>query len=140
MYCPGLRPGREPTSSLAAEWKQAAINVAYATSLNFTLRYSRYSCPDVGSIMNCRTGTEASQYSAYRSGRNPDTRMRLRGRPPAYPADSTSLAEGIEITSSRGIIAPSGRHILGIAIFFMGVGWTFRMIGSVFRPLDRRCF
>ena len=31
-----------------------------------------------------------------------------------------------------GIITSAGRHILGIAIFFVGVGWAFRMIRRIF--------
>lgn len=38
-----------------------------------------------------------------------------------------------------GVITLSGRHILGVAIFFMGMSGAFRVISGIFNPLDRSC-
>jgi hypothetical protein len=38
---------------------------------------------------------------------------------------------------SRGVITLTGRYIFGVAVFFVCMGWTFRMIRRVFDAFDR---
>jgi hypothetical protein len=51
-------------------------------------------------------------------------------------AETEGVADTIDFTGLilRGVLALARRHILRIAIFFVRVGWAFRMIGGILYP------